>query len=87
VKNGKSSVAFSYDAAFFTVTYTRRDETSEESSEKILRLIRKNQEITIQELAVALNRSTRSIEMQLQSLKDRNQIVRIGPDKGKISKK
>jgi len=44
--------------------------------------IRNNPEITIDELAEQLGRSTRSIEMQLQKLKENKKILRIGPDKG-----
>lgn len=41
-----------------------------------------NPDITIQELASILKKSTRAIEMQLQTLKDNNLITRRGPDKG-----
>ena len=58
------------------------EETSEETSEKIIRLIKINPEITIDELADHLSRSTRAVEMQLQKLKEQKKIVRIGPNKG-----
>ena len=41
-----------------------------------------NQEITIQEISRRLNKTTRAVEMQLNSLKEKNMIKRIGPDKG-----
>ena len=58
------------------------EKTSEKTSEKIIRLIESNPEITIDELADHLGRSTRSIEMQLKKLKEAKKIVRIGPAKG-----
>ena len=74
----------------FTVSFMRpvktmektMEKTSEKTSEKILRLIETSPQITIDELADQLGRSTRSIEMQLQKLKEKNKIERIGPDKG-----
>ena len=56
--------------------------TSEKTSEKIIKLIKNNPEITIDELADHLGRSTRAVEMQLQKLKEQKKIERIGPDKG-----
>ena len=56
--------------------------TSEKTSEKIIKLIENNPEITIDELADHLGRSTRAVEMQLQKLKEHKKIERIGPDKG-----
>ena len=58
------------------------EETSEKTSEKIIKLIKNNPEITIDELADHLGRSTRAVEMQLQKLKEQKKIERIGPDKG-----
>ena len=57
-------------------------EVLQETSEKIIQLIEQNPEITIQELADSLKKSTRAIEMQLQNLKEKKRIVRIGPAKG-----
>jgi len=58
------------------------ENTSEKTVEKILQLIRMNQEITIQEISRRLNKTTRAVEMQLNSLKEKNMIKRIGPNKG-----
>lgn len=58
------------------------EETVEKTSEKIIKLIKDNPEITIDELADHLGRSTRSVEMQLKKLKEQKKIVRIGPNKG-----
>ena len=58
------------------------EETSEKTSEKIIKLIKNNPKITIDELADHLGRSTRAVEMQLQKLKEQKKIERIGPDKG-----
>ena len=70
----------------FTVSFKRpvnpSGKTSEKTSEKILQLIKNDTDITIEELAVQLGRSTRSIEMQLKKLKADKKIIRIGPDRG-----
>ncbi len=70
----------------FTVVLLRPAKTtvqpSEEPSEKILRLIGENNQITIEELSQQIGRSTRAIELQLKNLKDRGQLERIGPTKG-----
>lgn len=78
----------------FTVTMQRPGKTSEKpsaepsekpsekTSEKILRLIGENNQITIEQLSEQLGRSTRAVEMQIKTLKDRNLLERIGPDKG-----
>lgn len=90
MKEANLSEPFFHTDGMFTVTFYRprqkvkkaSEKTSEKTSEKILQLIRNNPEITIDELAEQLNRSTRSIEMQLQKLKENKKIIRIGPDKG-----
>ncbi len=51
-------------------------------SEKILRLIKENSAITIEELAVVLNKSTRTIERHIKTLKEDDKLECIGPDKG-----
>lgn len=73
----------------FTITLQRphkasgkKKETSEKTSEKILRLTKNNPQITIDELAENIGRTTRSIEMQIQKRKESGKIERIGPDKG-----
>jgi ATP-dependent DNA helicase RecG len=58
------------------------EKASEKTSEKILRLAKLNPQITIDELATNIGRTTRSIEMQIQKLKESGKIERIGPDKG-----
>ena len=45
-------------------------------------MIRQQPEITIPEMAEALGRSTRAIEMQLANLKKSGKVQRIGPAKG-----
>jgi predicted HTH transcriptional regulator len=49
--------------------------------EKILRLAKHDQQITIDLLATNIGRTTRSIEMQTQKLKETGKIERIGSDK------
>lgn len=55
---------------------------SEKSSEKIIKLMKQNKNITISDIAKRLNISTRAVEKQIAKLKKQNIIKRIGPDKG-----
>ena len=50
--------------------------------EKIIELIRINPHFTIEELSNNIGRTTRTIEMELQKLKVKNKIKRVGPDRG-----
>ena len=56
--------------------------TSGKTSGLILEMIRQQPDITIPEMAEALGRSTRAIEMQLAKLKKSGKVQRIGPAKG-----
>ena len=58
------------------------EKTSEKTSEKILDLMRDNPQVTILDIAEAIGRTTRAIEMQVAKLKSNGLIERIGPDKG-----
>lgn len=81
-------------SGMFTVVFQRPRKTSERTSErtseialiktsdKILNIIKYEPEITIKELAERLDRSTRSIEMQLRKLRLEKVIDRIGADYG-----
>ena len=51
------------------------------TKDKVLDLIKKNNKITISEMATTLKMTTRSIERAIQNLKQNNVIVRIGSDK------
>jgi predicted HTH transcriptional regulator len=64
-------------AGMFTVALSRPLKTSEKMSEKILRLIKENKDIITKELAIKVGISTRSIEGQIKSLKDKKGIERI----------
>lgn len=55
---------------------------SEKSSEKIIRSIKHNAQITIKELAEQLGISTRAVEKNISKLKMDGKIERIGADKG-----
>ena len=57
-------------------------ESSEKTSEKILRVIKQNQDITIAELAEITSVSTRSIERNIKKLQKNGELKRVGPDKG-----
>ena len=59
-----------------------REKMSEKMSEKILWLIKDNPEISANELAYIVNRSSRTIERTIAKLKKESRIKRIGPDKG-----
>jgi Fic family protein len=54
----------------------------EKTSEKILRLIAENPELTIAELARLIKLTARTIERNLQGLQAQGRLRRIGPDKG-----
>ncbi len=54
----------------------------EKTSEKILRLIAENPQVTIAELARLTGLAARTIERNLKGLQDRGRLQRIGPDKG-----
>ena len=56
--------------------------SSQKSSQKILVLIRKNSQITINELAVLLQLTDRAIKKNLAQMKKTGLLKRIGPDKG-----
>jgi len=58
------------------------EKSSEKSSEKILCLLRKNGNISAQELAGLIDISSRAVEKHLAKLKKLNKIKRVGPDKG-----
>ena len=61
---------------------TIADESSEKSSEKIIRLMKSNTRITIKELAEKLHISTRAVEKNIAKLKTEGMLERIGGDKG-----
>ena len=56
--------------------------TSGKTSGLILDMIRRQPEITIPEMAEALGKSTRAIEMQLAKLRKSGKVQRVGPAKG-----
>ncbi len=67
--------------------FTRPDWIGEETTtqktvEKILALIKENPRITQKELSEKTGLTRRGIEWNLQQLKDKKIIRRIGPDKG-----
>jgi len=58
------------------------EKTSGKTSVIILDMIRQQPEITIPEMAEALGRTRRAIEMQLAKLKESRKLQRIGPARG-----
>ena len=56
--------------------------TREKTREKILRLLRENQRISMDELADSLGLTRKGVEWQIQRLKTSGKLKRIGPDKG-----
>jgi ATP-dependent DNA helicase RecG len=57
-------------------------ESSQKSSQKILKILKQNPETTIAELAELLSITDRAIKKNLTTLKKSGAIKRIGPDKG-----
>lgn len=60
----------------------KKKKVSEKRSDKIINLIKNNSGITISELANQLGKTTRTVEIQLQKLKQKKRIERLGSDKG-----
>ena len=58
------------------------EELSEKTSEKILKAILLNRQVTIAELSEITGVSTRSVERNMKNLQDAGRLRRIGPDKG-----
>ena len=56
--------------------------SSEKSSEKILELLRKDQDMAIFQLAEQIGITTRAIEKSIKKLQDTGKLRRVGPDKG-----
>jgi|TARA_B110000977_G_scaffold54767_1_gene74753 ATP-dependent DNA helicase RecG len=56
--------------------------SSEKSSEKIIRLLRKTNDLSAKDLAKTIGLSERAIEKQIAKLKSKGMLKRIGPDKG-----
>ena len=93
-ENGKSSVVFSYDDAFFTVTYTRNNETTQSTTQsttqtltekqiEILQYLIKNPYASRQEMAENIaDITTDGIKYNLKRLQDIGVLKRIGPDFG-----
>jgi len=78
---GEPEPIFSFDS-FFTVTFKRvAQETTDSAQEKILSAIRKNPNITRNEIAKVLNATPDSIKHLLVKLTKSNRIQHIGPTK------
>jgi len=80
---GLDGPEFETDENWFTVIF-RRKPVSERAigSEKILRIIRENPEISAKKMAGFLGITSRAVEKRLAELKARGFIERIGPAKG-----
>ena len=63
-------------------TYVKAKDKTKKTSEKILRIIARNQRTTISELAEAIGVTTRSIERNIKNLQAQGRLRRSGPDKG-----
>jgi len=90
-KAGITEPEFSYDLSGFMIEFKGKtietsekvsEKTSEKTSEKIIKFIKSNSQITIQELVSLIGISNRSIERNLQKLQKENKLERVGPDKG-----
>ena len=58
------------------------EKSSEKSSEKILILMKSNPAISAKEIAKELNMTSRSVEKNIKTLRDKGILRRVGPDKG-----
>lgn len=76
--------AYPRDSYIFTANFIRTvfPSNSEKTSEKILRAIVQNKNITIEELSEMARVTHRSIERNIQKLQQEGILKRIGPDKG-----
>ena len=72
----------STESAHVGTTETAPAKTSVKTSVKIIALMRENPQISIPEIAKAIGRTARAIEMQVAQLKAEGLIERIGPAKG-----
>jgi len=75
------------EACLFTATVHREavaeaGKSSRKSSQKILKILKDNPEVTIAELSVLLDITDRAVKKNLTTLKKSELIKRIGPDKG-----
>ena len=77
-------VELSVHPVFAEVTDDKETDTtgSEKTSEKILRLLKQDPEMTIDQLSSEIGITARSIERNLKKLKETDRLRRIGPDKG-----
>jgi ATP-dependent DNA helicase RecG len=93
-KNHAPIPVFRYDFSGFIIEFKAKktdsskkmsvigsEKSSEKSSEKILKLMREQSDITIEELAKKIGISTRAIEKHIQNLKTADKITRKGSDK------
>lgn len=69
---------------FFSVTFRRikTDETVEKTREKIVQLISENPTITIEEMAVIIDITSKGVEYNIDKLKKEGILKRVGPAKG-----
>jgi ATP-dependent DNA helicase RecG len=90
-ENGNPDPIFDYkNLGVFGVTVfeapereiTKTQITSEKTSEKIIKLIRENNKITIPEMADRINISKKGIEYHIQKLQVNKQLTRIGAKRG-----
>lgn len=58
------------------------EKTSEETSEKILAIIRSDMKVTATQIAGLTGLSSRAVEMQLAKFKQDGRLKRVGPKKG-----
>ena len=61
---------------------TPSEKTSEETSDKILAIIRSDKKVTARQIAGLIGLSSRAVEMQLAQLKQDGRLKRVGPKKG-----
>ncbi|MBU3941157.1 MAG: putative DNA binding domain-containing protein [Nanoarchaeota archaeon] len=88
IKTLVKNVDFEFSSNWFRVIFLRpalqktREKTVEKTVEKILALIKKYPKITQEELAEKTGLSRRGVEWNIDKLKKKRKLRRVGPDKG-----
>ena len=74
------------DGCLFTATVRRKERVGSAepivNSEKILRLLKVNPQLSAREIADLIGITQKAVEKQISKLRDENRIRRVGPDKG-----
>jgi ATP-dependent DNA helicase RecG len=82
-ERGLPNPEFKLEGIFSVILYRKNNETfPEKTREKIIRLIREKNDITVSEIAAITRLSEKGVEYHINRLKQDQIIERIGSDKG-----